>query len=63
MATYYNDSTDAWVRINGCEFAIFGDADAVTDAELLAMQRGAPPAPWREITMANIDTVQEVNHG
>ncbi len=57
MTTFYNDSTDTWVRIKACEFVIVGDGDQVTDQELLIMQAGIAPSPWREITLDNIDTV------
>ena len=57
MTTFYNDSSDVWVRVNPPEFVIIGDAETVSDSELLAMSNGVRPFPWREVTINDLDGI------
>jgi hypothetical protein len=45
--SFFNEATGIIVRTSGDEFVVIGDADKVTDAEILAMAgNGYPPEGW-----------------
>ena len=55
MTLYYHAESDAWVKIKGPEFTIIGDADLVTDADVLRLAEGDMPEGWAEVdTLAKL---------
>ena len=60
MTLYYHAESDAWVKIKGPEFTIIGDAELVTDADILRLADDDIPEGWHLVdTLAKAAAVND----
>ena len=49
MTSYYNESNETLVKINGENFVILGNEENVSDNEIISMSKGEVPEGWATV--------------